>query len=40
MIAYIEAHFNPLGAVASLGYIFDLIDIKQIVDESIITLKA
>ncbi len=26
MIAYIDAHFNPSGAVDSLGYIFDLID--------------
>ncbi len=27
MIAYIDAHFNPSGAVDSLGYIYDLIDI-------------
>jgi hypothetical protein len=29
MINYIDKHFNPSGAVDSLGYIFDLIDIKQ-----------
>jgi hypothetical protein len=40
MIAYIKAHINPLGAVDSLGYIFDLINIRQAVDESIVTLKA
>jgi hypothetical protein len=28
MIAYINAHFNPSGAVDSLGYIFNMIDIK------------
>ncbi len=40
MIAYIDQHFNPSGAVDSLGYIFDLIDIKQLEQESVITLKA
>jgi hypothetical protein len=40
MIAYIEAHFNPSGAVDSLGYIFNLIDIRQAADELIVTLKA
>jgi hypothetical protein len=40
MIACIKAHFNPLGAVDSLGYIFDLINIRQGADESIVTLKA
>jgi hypothetical protein len=40
MIAHIDHHFNPSGAVDSLGYIFDLIDIKQLDKESVITLKA
>ncbi len=40
IIAYIDAHFNPSGAVDSLGYIFDLIDIKQAPKESVVTLKA
>ncbi len=40
MIAYIDHHFNPSGAIDSLGYIFDLIDIKQSDQESVFTLKA
>jgi hypothetical protein len=40
MIAYIDAHFNPSGAVDSLGYIFDLINIKQAPEELVVTLKA
>ncbi len=40
MIAHIDQHFNPSGAVNSLGYIFDLIDIKQSDQESVVTLKA
>ncbi len=28
MIAYIDVHYNPSGAVDSLGYILDMIDIK------------
>jgi hypothetical protein len=40
MIAHIDQHFNPSNAVDSLGYIFDLIDIKQLDQESVITLKA
>jgi hypothetical protein len=40
MIKYINKYFNPSGAVNSLGYIFDLIDVKQASDESVITLKA
>jgi hypothetical protein len=40
MIAHIDHHFNPSGAVDSLGYIFDLIDIKQTEQESVVTLKA
>jgi len=40
MIAHINQHVNPSGAVDSLGYIFDLIDIKQAEQESVVTLKA
>ncbi len=40
MIDYINKHFNPSGAVNSLGYIFDLIDIKQGQDEPVVTLRA
>ena len=40
MIAHIDQHFNPSGAVDSLAYIFDLIDIKQTEQESVVTLKA
>ena len=40
MIAHINQHFNPSGAVDSPGYIFDLINIKQTKQESIVTLKA
>ncbi len=40
MIAHIDQHFNPLGAVNSLGYIFDLIEIRQSDTESVVTLKA
>jgi hypothetical protein len=40
MIAHIDQHFNPSGAVDSLGYKFDLINIKQLDQESVITLKA
>ena len=40
MIAHINQHFNPSGAVDSLAYIFDLIDIKQADQESVVTLKA
>jgi hypothetical protein len=40
MISHIDHHFNPSGAVDSLGYIFDLIDIKQTDKESVVTLKA
>jgi hypothetical protein len=28
-IDYIDRHFHPSGAIDALGYIFDLIDIKQ-----------
>jgi hypothetical protein len=40
MIAYIDVHFNLSGAVDSLGYIFNMIDIKQAPEESVVTLKA
>ena len=40
MIAHIDKHFNPSGTVDSLSHFFDLIDIKQAHDESVITLKA
>jgi hypothetical protein len=40
MIEHINKYFNPFGTVDSLSHIFDLIDIKQAQDESIITLKA
>jgi len=40
MIAHIDQHFNPSGTVNSMGYIFDLIHIKQLDQESVITLKA
>ena len=40
MIAYIDVHFNPSRAVDSLGYIFDLINIKQAPEELVVTLKA
>jgi len=40
MIEHINKYFNLSGNVDSLSYIFDLIDIKQVSDESVITLKA
>ena len=40
MIAHIDQHFNPSGVVDSLGHIFDLIGIKQLEQESVITLKS
>ncbi len=40
MIDHINKHFNPSGAVDTLGYIFDLIDIKQGHDEPVVTLQA
>ncbi len=40
MINHFDKHFNPSGTMDSLGYIFDLIDIKQALDESVITLRA
>ncbi len=40
MIKHINKYFNPSGTVDSLSHIFDLIDIKQAQDESVIKLKA
>ena len=40
MIEHIDKYFNPSGTVDSLSHIFDLIDVKQAQDESVITLKA
>jgi hypothetical protein len=40
MLAYIDSHFNPSGAVDSLSHIFDLINIKQNDDEPVVSLKA
>jgi hypothetical protein len=40
MINHINEHFNPSGAVNTLGYIFDLTDIKQGHDEPVVTLQA
>ena len=40
VIAHINHHFNPSAAVDLLGYIFDLIDIKQSNTKSVVTLKA
>ncbi len=40
MIEHIDKYFNPSGPVDSLSHIFDLIDIKQVQDKSVITLKA
>ena len=40
MIVHIDQHFNPSGAIDSLGYIFDLINIMQSDQELVVTLKA
>ena len=40
MIAYINTHINPSGAVDSLRYIFGLINIKQAPWKSVVTLRA
>jgi hypothetical protein len=40
MIAHINQHFNLSGVVDSLAYIFDLINIKQLDQESLVTFKA
>ncbi len=40
MIEHIDKYFNSSGTVDSLSHMFDLIDIKQVQDESVITLKA
>ncbi len=40
MIDPIEKDVNPLGAIDFLGYIFQLINIKQKADEEVISIKA
>ncbi len=40
MLNYIEKHFNLSSAIDLLGYIFDLIDIKQGADEPVVTLRV
>jgi hypothetical protein len=40
MIKHIDEYLNPSGAVDSLGYIFDFINVKQASDESVITPKT
>jgi hypothetical protein len=40
MVSHIGHHFNPSGAVNSLDYIFNFIDIKQLDQEFLVTLKA
>jgi hypothetical protein len=40
MIEYIDKYFHPSGAVDSLGYIFNLIDIKQAPNDPVVTLKV
>ncbi len=39
-LKYIDHHFHPSGAADSLGYIFDLIDIKQKDDKPIVSFKV
>jgi hypothetical protein len=39
-LAHINNHFNPSGAVDTLSHIFDLIDLKQQDNESVVSLKA
>jgi hypothetical protein len=39
-INYIDCHFHPSGTTNSLGYIFNLIDIRQKTDEPVVSLKA
>jgi hypothetical protein len=40
MINYIDKHFNPSATVDLLGYIFNLIDIKQGQDKPVVTLRV
>ncbi len=40
MLAHINNHFNPSGAVDTLSHIFDLIDLKQKDDELVVSLKV
>jgi hypothetical protein len=39
-IDYIDCHFYPPGVINSLGYIIDLIDIRQKTEEPVVSLKA
>jgi hypothetical protein len=39
-INYINRHFHPSGTINSLGYIFNLIDIRQKTEEPAVSLKA
>jgi hypothetical protein len=39
-IDHIDRHFHPSGAVDALGYIFDLINIKQKDNKPVVSLKA
>ncbi len=40
MLAHINNHFNPSGAVDTLNHIFDLINLKQKQDEPVVSLKV
>ncbi len=40
MIEHIDKYFNLSGTVNSLSHIFDLINVKQALGKSVITLKA
>jgi hypothetical protein len=40
MIDYIDKYFNPTGHVDALAHIFELLDIKQGKQESVVTLRA
>ncbi len=39
-IDYIDCHFHPSSTVDALGYIFDLINMKQEGNEPVVSLKA
>jgi hypothetical protein len=39
-IKHIDRHFHPSGTVDALGYIFDLINIKQKDNKPVVSLKA
>ncbi len=40
MIDHIDQYFNPSTAVYLLGYIFELINIKQGLEENLVALKS